>query len=277
MSSRSLPRTRPEGRALEALGTRCEVLVDGGDVALLDRVVGWIRAMHARLTRFAGGSELSRLNRSGGRWVDVSPELASLLGAALWAYDASGGLVHAGVLGPVVAAGYARPLREGPLPPDTSALEPPPPLPEMLAVRGQRARVAPAHGVDLGGLAKGWMADRLAASLGCRCLINLGGDLRCTGTGWPIDFAGTPVLLPRSGAAATSSTRHRRWPAAGAVMHHLIDPRTGRPADTGLSEVSVIAATALEAEVLAKTALLLGPVAAPPMLTRAAAAWRLLP
>ena len=73
----------------------------------------------------------------------------------------------------------------------------------------------------------------------------------------------------RDQGAATSSTRKRRW----GDVHHLIDPRTGRPAQTGLEEVSVVAATALEAEVVAKTALLLGPELAPAYCAAHAMAW----
>ena len=65
---------------------------------------------------------------------------------------------------------------------------------------------------------------------------------------------GATVLLHGLGAA-TSGTGGRRW---GPKLHHLIDPRTGLPADSDLAEVSVLAPTAAEAEVLAKTALLLG-------------------
>ena len=62
-------------------------------------------------------------------------------------------------------------------------------------------------------------------------------------------------MLLRDIGAATSGTEGRRW---GPELHHLIDPRTGRPAVTDLVEVSVLAATGADAEVLAKTALLLG-------------------
>ncbi|OLC04383.1 MAG: hypothetical protein AUI15_01040 [Actinobacteria bacterium 13_2_20CM_2_66_6] len=64
--------------------------------------------------------------------------------------------------------------------------------------------------------------------------------------------------------------RRRRW--AGDV-HHVIDPRTGRPSDSGLVEVSVIAATAVDAEVIAKTALIAGPVVAPAFCAAHAEAW----
>ena len=64
---------------------------------------------------------------------------------------------------------------------------------------------------------------------------------------------GATLLLEDLGAA-TSGTWQRRWGKA----HHLIDPRTGRPSESPIPQVSVVAATALEAEVKAKTALLSG-------------------
>jgi thiamine biosynthesis lipoprotein len=63
--------------------------------------------------------------------------------------------------------------------------------------------------------------------------------------------------------------RRRRW----GEMHHLIDPRSGVPAATGLEEVSVVAASGFQAEVVAKTTLLLGPDAAPAYCAGHAMAW----
>lgn len=77
----------------------------------------------------------------------------------------------------------------------------------------------------------------------------------------------------RDQGAATSSVRRRRW----GDQHHLIDPRTGMPARTGLEEVSVVAATGMEAEVVAKSALLLGPELAPTFCAAHAMAWWLSP
>jgi len=137
----------------------------------------------------------------------------------------------------------------------------------MLAVRPGAARLAPGNAIDLGGIAKGWLADRAVERIGPNALANLAGDLRAigggperadtaAGPGWPVGFGETTVLLT-DGAAATSGTTGRRW---GDGLHHLIDPRSGAPAASDLVEVSVLAATATEAEVLAKTALLLGAV-----------------
>ena len=79
--------------------------------------------------------------------------------------------------------------------------------------------------------------------------------------------------MATSTPAATSSTRKRSWEVEGRRLHHLVDPRTGREAHTDLAEVSVVAADATQAEVFAKTALLLGSVDAPVYLAAHCAAW----
>src|SRR5260370_40446234 len=155
------------------------------------------------------------------------------------------------------AIGYTRPIEEGPAIATLDAAAPLPALPAALQVLGGRARVARGSGIDLGGVAKGWMADRLCEMLGPNAVANIGGDLRAVGSGprrdgWPVGVAGATLML-RDQGAATSSVRRRRW----GEVHHLIDPRTGLPARSGLEEVSVVASTGLEAEVIAKTALLL--------------------
>jgi FAD:protein FMN transferase len=259
----------------EALGTTCHLLGVGMAASRLRRGRAWVEAMHGRLSRFLPGSELSRLNASAGGWARVSPELEALLRAALDAWRRSGGLVNAAVLEGVLATGYTQPLRLGPTAAGPAA--PAPPLPDVLEVRRGRARLRSGAGVDLGGLAKGWMADRLALGVGGNSLANLGGDLVArgpgpAGDGWPVAVGGVTLLL-RDQGAATSSTRRRRWRRDGRLLHHLIDPRTGQPAWSGLSEVSVVACSALEAEVCAKTALLLGPAGAPAYLAAAAQAW----
>lgn len=245
----------------------------GSAAARLELGAEWVREMGRRLTRFEPDSELSRFNARAGEWTPVGPDLEALLREALRAWELSGGLVHAGCLGAMRAIGYTRPLRQG----LTVTLEPPPgplpPLPEVLEVRPGEARLAPGAGVDLGGLAKGWMADRLVELLGDNALAELGGDLATRGVGpigegWPIEFGGRSVAL-HDGAAATSGTWRRRW----GNVHHLIDPRTGQPAVTDLQEVQVLARTGVEAEVLAKTGLLLGSAGAQEFLAAHAAGW----
>ncbi|MDQ6773294.1 MAG: FAD:protein FMN transferase [Candidatus Dormibacteraeota bacterium] len=270
----------PAQRRFEALGTTCHLIGTGAAADRLAAGEAWVRAMHARLTRFEAGSELSRLNAAG-HAVRVSAELEALLLAALEAWRESGGLVNAAVLPAMLASGYTRPLAQGPGR-ASGAPAVPPPLPAVLQVGpGRSAWVAAGAGLDLGGIAKGWMADRLALNLGGDCVVNLGGDLFARGSGpsgdgWPVAFGGATLLL-RDQGAATSSIRRRRWRGPAGAQHHLIDPRTGRPSDSGVEEVAVVCGSALEAEVLAKTALLAGPREAEARLRPRALAWWLRP
>jgi thiamine biosynthesis lipoprotein len=264
----------------EAMGTTCELFLRDGSLQDLERGAGWVREMQQRLSRFEPDSELTFFNAGAGGWLGISPELEALLRAALAAHELSGGLVNVDVLRSMRAIGYTRPLAQGGA--TTATLVNtlvPPPLGAVLEVTPGRARLAAGHGIDLGGIAKGWMADRLVELLGDNCLANLGGDLCARGTGphgdgWPVSV-GDVVIMLRGQAAATSATWRRRWadPVSGASLHHLIDPRTGRPSCSDLLEVSVVASSGVLAETLAKTALLLGAEAAPAYLAGRADAW----
>ena len=226
-----------------------------------------MRRVGGLLTRFSPDSELSHLNTHAGEWCPVSPETEDVLRASLLAYEMSFGLVNAAVLPSMLATGYTRPLADGPTVATLEDARPAPPLPEVLELRRGAARVARGAGIDLGGIAKGWMADRLCEMLGPNSLANVGGDLRASGE-WPVAVGGVTLLL-RDQAAATSSVRRRRW----GDVHHLIDPRTGLPSRTDLQEVSVVTASGFEAEVVAKTALLLGRELAPAYCAARAMAW----
>jgi thiamine biosynthesis lipoprotein len=257
----------------EAMGTSCALFAVGADRDALWKGERWVRRIGARLTRFSPDSELARLNGAMGRWVDLSSEMVELLRESLRAFELSKGLVNVAVLPSMLAIGYTRPLSEGPTRARLCGALPLPPLPDVLTVQATRARLAPGCGIDLGGVAKGWMADRLREGLGPNALANLGGDLCAIGAGpdgngWPVGIAGVTVAL-RDQGAATSSVLRRRWQG----FHHLIDPRTGLPAQTGLKEVSVVARSGLDAEVIAKAALLVGSDIAPAFCAAHALAW----
>ena len=126
--------------------------------------------------------------------------------------------------------------------------------------------------LDPGGIAKGMAADLAAATLpaGVRYAISCGGDLAVGGERpWDVvvQSARTEAevhrLRVRTGGVATSGIGARIWQGEdGRYAHHVLDPATGRPAWTGLVAVTAVAGSALEAEVLAKTALLSGPLGA---------------
>ena len=289
------PDASVESHHFDALGTSCSLFAVGQPHGRLLEGEAWVRRLGARLTRFSEDSELSRLNRAADEWVPISDEMDEILHAALRAHSMSASLVNVAVLPAMLAVGYTRPLIEGPGVATLESLRPLLPLPDVLELRDGEARVQDGCGVDLGGIAKGWMADRLSETLGPNVVVNLGGDLRARGAGprgdgWPVGLGGATLLLRNQGAA-TSSVRRRRWDEGprgetpphlwgggpkgrrGGSLHHLIDPRTGAPARTGLEEVSVVAANGFEAEVVAKTALLLDPDLAPIYCAAHAMAW----
>ena len=131
--------------------------------------------------------------------------------------------------------------------------------------------------IDSGGLAKGMAADLLANSLrghdsyavDCCGDIRLGGRRarrRLVHVSDPFGPEPARSLVLRHGAIATSGIGGRAWSGPGGPSHHLIDPASGRPAFTGLVQVTALAPTALLAEIYAKAALLAGPEAAPAQL-----------
>jgi len=129
--------------------------------------------------------------------------------------------------------------------------------------------------LDLGATAKALAADRAAAAAaavaGCGVLVNLGGDLACAGpappAGWPVRIAedhaaaagaDDQLITVAGGGLATSSSTVRRWRRAGREQHHLVDPRTGRPARSPFRTVTVAAATCVDANTASTATLVAG-------------------
>lgn len=226
-----------------------------------------------RFSRFRADSELSRVNASAGEWTSVSAGFARLTRFALEAAWRTGGRFDPTVLPAMIAAGYDRDFDEV-LAGARGALHPAQPCGRFteLELETDRLRMPQGVALDFGGVAKGWTVDLAAeAALSAGLpwvIVNAGGDLRLDGdvpsTGVevgvedPQDRATDLLRVSISeGALATSSTLVRSW---GPGLHHLIDPRTGAPADGDVLQATVWAQTCAEAEVRSKWALLEGPV-----------------
>jgi len=287
--------------SFQCMTTGIELFLDAEDAGAAEKALAeaerFFFQVEARFSRFRVDSELSQLNAASGKTSEVSPDLAELVGLALAAAQMSGGIFDPTIIDKLETAGYdqsielvraretARPAG-GAQSAHGNAVSGAQPIsgkngafgwdsPRWAAIRldPQRRTVSLPEGVrlDLGGVGKGWAADRAAEllrPLGAG-LVNAGGDLRawgdepCAGPaqGWLVAVddptrPGTDVVWLRvqERAAATSSVTGRRWSGG----HHLIDPRTGRPADTDLLSVTALAPTTTGAEVAAKVALILG-------------------
>ncbi len=256
-------------REFRAMGTTVEILLEAsseesGERAL-DDACNRVVALEGRLSRFDPGSELSELNRTG--HLVAGDDLLAVVALAVEARAMTGGRFDPTVHDAIVAAGYDRTFDEvagdRPEPPGEPA-----PCGGKVTIDAARGEVALAPGfrLDLGGIAKGYVVNRVAERLGESgpCLVNAGGDLRIAGPPredpWPVGVE-TPaeplVLALDSGAMATSGRNRRRWRRDGHEQHHLIDPASGRPAESDLQAITVVAENACRAEVLAK-ALFLG-------------------
>jgi len=240
----------------------------------LNEAEAFFRESEAELSRFRPDSGLSRLNAAAGDGPQaVSSTLCTVLDLALAAARASGGIFDPTVLNPLRNAGYDRSFETladgGFIGVNVGVAF----GWQQVALDTRRSTVElPAGvGIDLGGIAKGWTVDRVAEMLGAwsAALVDAGGDIRASaapgGEPWPIaiedpldNTRDLGVIRLAEGAVATSSVGRRRWQSGGQMMHHLIDPRTGEPSRSDLHTVTVVAPTAVEAELTAKIALILG-------------------
>ena len=229
-------------------------------------------------SRFRADSEICALRASRGQ--QVSPLLAEAIAVALRAAELTDGDVDPTVGAAMSAIGYDRDFEEirraGPGGPPVTVRT----VPGWREVRleGQTLTMPDSIRLDLGATAKAWAADRSAARIaqrtGCGVLVSLGGDIAVAGPapegGWRIrvqDVTGEPgdppegpyaLVAIRQGGLATSSTKARRWQRGGDVLHHILDPRTGRPAEAVWRTVSVAAGTCADANAASTAAVIRG-------------------
>ncbi|WP_223595725.1 FAD:protein FMN transferase [Neobacillus bataviensis] len=221
-------------------------------------------------SRFKKDSELSLLNQQIGKETAISADMFSILTTAESFYKETDGIFNPGVLTALESSGYSKSIE---------------------SIRGQKLEIASPSAIaainpftlnenlqsvilhtkiDLGGIAKGWVIDKaskLFEKMGFG-FINVGGDIRIFGSlprqlniGIENPFENTKIISSiqvKDGALATSTSMKRKWNLNGKQAHHLIDSRTGKPSKSGIVSATVTAPTALEADVWAKTALLLG-------------------
>jgi thiamine biosynthesis lipoprotein len=249
-----------ESRRFRAMGTDIELLVDaaGTDEALAEAENEFHR-LEAILTRFRPESELSRLNEAGS--LEVGPELREVVRLALEARGRTDGRFDPTVYDAVVAAGYDRTFDE--LPEDGTAVIVGSVCGGAVRIDGSRIELDPDVRLDLGGIGKGYAAERAADLLAAAgpALVNAGGDIAVHGGSWPVGvqtFEAELTLELTGGGLATSGSDRRRWRRNGEELHHIIDPATGSPAPSDLLRLTVIAADAVEAEVWAKALYIAG-------------------
>jgi FAD:protein FMN transferase len=259
----------------------------GSDQAAIDHgflvARQFISQSEQRFTRFTETSELAELNRSAGRWYQASSEMFEVLKEAYQLSIDTNGLFNPAVLPTLKRLGYNRSME---MIKSSGSEDNPFEISKGQAVHDQNFRMIkldpitnsiylPAGiQVDLGGIAKGWIAEQAAwqlAEYSNSCAVSAGGDMFLVNLPdkepeWEVGLENPlnpeedlAILHVHPGAVATSSTAKRQWRHNGKLQHHLIDPRTGEPATTEWLSVTVWAERAAEAEVYAKALLIAGP------------------
>jgi thiamine biosynthesis lipoprotein len=278
------PSAAPARAELPAFGGAAVVLT--ADPGALDEALAVVRrhieAMDLACSRFRPDSELSRVNAAAGQPVAVGDLFATALETALRAAELTAGDVDPTCGAALVAAGYDRDFAQLRGAGVALTVTGPRPSPGWRTVRWDAAnrRVTVPRGalLDFGATAKALAADLAAREAhdrtGGGVLVSFSGDISAFGVppegGWRVrvtddhragdDSPGQTVTLA-DGGLATSSTVVRRWSAGSAQFHHIIDPRSGRPASSCWRTVSVAAADCVAANTAATAAIVRGEAA----------------
>lgn len=262
--------------AFRAMASSGQVIVVDGSPGLAEGAEAEIGRLESLWSRFLDTSDISRLNRAGGRPTEVASDTIVLVMTMVEAWHLTGGRCDASTLPATLGNGYRvsidDPSRSTSLPSEARHGAD---LDRIgIDILGGRITLPRGCALDPGSVGKGlaadltatWVLDQGAAG----ALVSIGGDLAAIGTppepeGWivtvedPFDeSACLCTLRVGTGGVATSSTRTRRWVHDGTDRHHLIDPASGQQAVTDLAAVTVLAPTAWQAEAIATGALLGG-------------------
>jgi thiamine biosynthesis lipoprotein len=261
------------------LGTICTVnLYRKGSAALYRRVFDRFRELEGWVSAHLAGSELDEINRMAGKEpVRVHGEVLELIDRALYYADISDGAFDPTV-GPLVALwGIGS---ESPHIPAREELDGLLPLVNRRDVEIDRQNGTvflrrQGMRLDLGAIAKGYAADearRIIREAGVkRAIIDLGGNVfaygeKENGEPWriavqnPLEERGAYIGIAevRNKTVVTSGVYERYVEAGGRRYHHILSPRTGYPAETGLLSVTIIADSSLDADGLSTGAFVLG-------------------
>jgi thiamine biosynthesis lipoprotein len=243
----------PDHRSFEAMGVTVEV--GGADRVTFETIRALFSAREAVFSRFRSDSELSRVNRNESSVVEVTPIFARAVSAALAAAERTRGLVDPTLGAALEAAGYDRDFAD--LQPNDRPLGPAQPGSwRVLRVVGQILFRTAGTKLDLNGVVKSMAVDDAVALLPGDGYVSAGGDLATRGE-MVVRLPAGGVVALHGGGVATSGSSRRSWLRGGEVQHHLIDPRTGRPARSCWTDVTVAAGSCLAADVAARAAFLL--------------------
>ena len=246
-------------------------LYQGGDEALLDAAQGRVEELEGLLSVTDESSEVRALNRDGAA-TGLSPETADLLGAALDLCERTGGALDISTYPVLRAWGFTTGEYAVPSGEDISALLP---LVDYTRIEldGDAVLLPPGMEIDLGSVAKGYAGDQLSRLLRengvTSALLDLGGNIQAVGarpdgSPWrvgirnPAGEGNLGVVEVDNQAVITSGGYERYFEEDGVRYWHILDPKTGAPARSGLVSVTVVGDDGLMCDGLSTALFVLG-------------------
>jgi thiamine biosynthesis lipoprotein len=248
-------------------------LYDSRHEAILEGTFQLMAEYEAMFSRHMPDSEIARLNAANGEAVTVSDEVREVLAAALAYSERTDGKYDV-TIAPVMDLWDFH--SEDAVVPSPDAVEAALALVDWrnVVVEGETVRLLNGAQLDLGSVAKGYIADRLGDYLRSQGVgsgwINLGGNVLTVGSknGDPFrigiqkpfatqnETVGTVEVV--DGSVVSSGLYERYFRAGDTMYHHIIDPNTGFPADSGLTAVTILSPRSLDGDILSTCCFLLG-------------------
>lgn len=253
------------------MASDAQVILVGPQPHAADRAEERLRELEQRWSRFIDDSDISRLNRSQGEWLEVHPDTIALITTMQEAAADTGGLYDPTMLFELLDAGYTASVEDAARLSVLVDLPCPGHSVHEIVMDGTRVCTPPTLGLDPGGIGKGLAADLVVAEImdggTGGALVSVGGDLVAAGSsphgaGWFVDVedphlssASVTQLELESGGVATSSTNSRAWLRHGVRRHHVLDPRIRAGAATDITSVTVVGRSGWLAEAHATAAI----------------------
>lgn len=246
---------------------------DCDDESVVLQAADRVRELHRRLSAFSEDSDIAAVNAAAGQsFVKVHKDTLGLIQSAKTYAALTGGVFDPTIRPLVTAWGFGANPGKIPTPEEISKARSLTDYKDIL-IDHQNGSVMlrrPDMSLDLGGIAKGFAVDeahRILVENGVTdAVINLGGSVsviggqRAVGIRHPDRTAGTPMgrLWLSNQSAVTSGSYEKSFAANGKCCHHLLDPRTGYPAESGLKSATLIGDSALELDALTTAVFILG-------------------
>ncbi len=228
--------------------------------AAIDEAFDLCKDLEAKISRTRKDSDISNINNAKGEWVEVSADTCELIQKAVEYSKLSDGGFDITVGGVTEQWDFHAPEGEAKLPDEDSLAEAVKHIDyRNIEIKGSKVRLTdPEAKLDLGGIAKGYIGDRMTEVLESKgtvsAVINLGGNVICIGGKTDEDGFAIGVETPfsdrreiigkidaRDKTLVTSGVYERQIEADGKKYHHILDTRTGWPVETDLDAVTLIA------------------------------------